>query len=28
MERQHLEEQKLKDAMSEKKPTWNLYYGL
>lgn len=28
MERQHLEEQKIKDAMSEKKPTWNLYYGL
>ena len=28
MERKNLEEQKLKEAMAEKKPTWQLYYNL
>ena len=28
MERKHLEEQKLKEALAEKKPAWQLYYDL
>lgn len=28
MERKHLEEQKIKESMTEKKPMWSLYYDL
>ena len=28
MERKNLEEQKLKESLKEKKPTWQLYYGM
>ena len=28
MERKNLEEQKMKEALAEKKPQWQLYYNL
>ena len=28
MEKKHLEEQKAKEAQSEKKPAWQLFYGM